>query len=326
MYNTRLHRFLLSFLGCFLILLLVACGSGSPPATGSGTPGSTTTGASGTVAPGHTPGVTPPTGGGITPVATTVPVPPTQTSCPAAGTARAAVTAPLALGNHPNIVYIVTQFTGSNSTSTLKRYDVSTGNKTVIITLTNTSIFEAQVSADGQWILFVALANASSQRMLQMIRMDGQGLQTLYCGSNVTNVQWSSNQQLVAFNTAIGNNAGTYLLNMTSGNLQLELKANNRDHHLMHRIMLFRSRGSIIRASMSLSARSQSHLSICLACLTPVKARISSLVTSQPFFNSKSARHLTIPASMQIAAMMAQRSSSVNAVASPRPIVAEAAH
>ncbi len=58
-----------------------------------------------------------------------------------------------------------------------------------------------------------------------MIRMDGQGLQTLYCGSNVTNVQWSSNQQLVAFNTAIGNNAGTYLLNMTSGNLQLELKA-----------------------------------------------------------------------------------------------------
>ena len=49
--------------------------------------------------------------------ATTVPMPPTQTSCPAQGTARAAVTAPLVLGTHQNLVYSTRLGAISNATS-----------------------------------------------------------------------------------------------------------------------------------------------------------------------------------------------------------------
>jgi hypothetical protein len=46
---------------------------------------------------------------------------------------------------------------------------------------------DAQVSADGQWVLFLpdlypAMRTGTSAK-IQLIRMDGQGLQTLYCFS-----------------------------------------------------------------------------------------------------------------------------------------------
>src|SRR5215469_12692939 len=137
--NTRCYRYLSrSLIGCCLIFLLAACGSGSPTGVGQ-TP---TPSGSGT-SPAH---------GGPTPAPT---LPATQTSCPAAGTARAAVMTPFMLGGHPNIVYIVNEFQGHNPTfGTLKRYDVATGNKTEIIKLPNTTINDAQLSADGQWIVF----------------------------------------------------------------------------------------------------------------------------------------------------------------------------
>lgn len=169
--------------------------------------------------PGQTP--TASSKGSSTP--TTAPVPPTQTSCPAAGTARAAVTAPLVLGSHQNIVYTVNEFPTNNSTiGTLKRYDLTTGNKTEIVKLTNFSISQAQLSMDGQWILFVT-SPTNGQTKLQMVRMDGQGLQTLYCNQSIRNIQWSTNQKQVAFTT----NGDLYLLNDTDGTLQLELKPGN---------------------------------------------------------------------------------------------------
>ncbi len=217
-----------SSLSLCLLLLLAACGS-SP--TGQG--GQTPTG--GTPTSGATPGVTATEGGGNPPIATltvtptTVPVPPTQTSCPAMGTARAAVFASLALGSHMNVVYIVNEFSGTTSTfGTLKRLDVSTGSKTEVIRLASTYINSAQLSADGQWILFVALVN--NQARLQMIRMDGKGLQTLYCanpsngafaGSAIDAPQWTSNLKLVAFN----NGRNIVLLNMQSGTLTTEFVA-----------------------------------------------------------------------------------------------------
>src|SRR5579859_6538998 len=116
MNTTRYYRFLFTLLGFFLILLLAACGSSTPPTTGGTSP---TTSGSGTAVQGQTPGTTPPSGG------LTAPVPPTQTSCPAAGTARAAVMPPLTLGNHPNLVYVVNEYQGHTPTfGTLKRYDV----------------------------------------------------------------------------------------------------------------------------------------------------------------------------------------------------------
>jgi eukaryotic-like serine/threonine-protein kinase len=139
-----------------------------------------------------------------------------STSCPAPGTARAASLPSLKLGAHQTIVYIVNEGSPNPTFGTLKRYDVVTGAKVEIVKMPGTIISEAQVSADGQWVLFVA--NASGQGKLQLIRMDGQFLQTLYCGSP-SQVQWSTNQRLIVF--ADGNN--TDLLNTTNGALQIEL-------------------------------------------------------------------------------------------------------
>ena len=139
--NVRCYRHLsLSLIGCCLLFLLTACGSGSPTRGG---PTPTPSGAGTLLAHGRP-----------TPTPT---LPPTQTSCPAGGTARAAVMTPLTLGSHRNIVYIVNEYQGHNPTfGTLKRYDVTSGNKTEIIKLPNVSMNDAQISADGQWIVFSA--------------------------------------------------------------------------------------------------------------------------------------------------------------------------
>nr|BBH93677.1 hypothetical protein KTA_18760 [Thermogemmatispora argillosa] len=118
-------------------------------------------------------------------------MPVTQTSCPSVspgnpfGT-RPAIMRPLALGSHQNLVYIYNE--GQPQTSSahghLVRYDVATGRRITIAT-SGLSIIEAQISADGQWVMFLSLPDPHSDRdhvaMLQMVRVDGQGLQTLYC-------------------------------------------------------------------------------------------------------------------------------------------------
>lgn len=143
------------------------------------------------------------------------------TNCPAPGTANAASMPAMTLGTHPTLVYIVNEGTPAQPTSgTLKRYDVVTGNKVEVVKQANTSISEAQVSADGQWLLFVA--HVAGQVKLQLVRMDGQFLQTLYCG-NPAEVQWSTNQQLIVFSDSTGASGNIYLLNTTSGALQVEL-------------------------------------------------------------------------------------------------------
>ncbi len=203
MNTTHYDRFLFTLLGGFLVLLLAACGSSTLPTSGGTTP--TTTG-SGTAVQGQTPG-------------TTATVPPTQTGCPATGTARAAVMTPLTLGNHPNVVYVVNEYQGHTATyGTLKRYDVTTGGKTEVVKLPGVSINDAQISADGQWIVF--FAGVEGAQKLQLVRMDGQELQTLYCGSNVQSLQWSVDQKLVAFLNYQNNSSDIYLLNVQNGSLQ----------------------------------------------------------------------------------------------------------
>jgi eukaryotic-like serine/threonine-protein kinase len=227
MHLTRSHRFLLFLLCTCLIFLLAACGSGGSNA--STTP--TTTGNTSTTNATVTPGTTQP-GNGVT----TAPVPPTQTNCPSTGTARAAIMPTLALGIHQNIVYSVNQYQGNTPTfGTLKRYDITTGLKTEIEKIAGVSISDAQISADGQWILFVT--ETTKQVKLQLVRMDGQALQTLYCGtpasnganpaSALSNIEWSTNQQFVAFNSYTGAASYLYLLNMQSGVLQIELSTNS---------------------------------------------------------------------------------------------------
>lgn len=202
----RSHRFLLFLISSCLIFLLAACGSGG--SNTSATP--TTTGNTPTSGASATTGTIPPANGG-----TTATIPPTQTSCPAAGTGRAAIIPTLALGSHQNIVYIVNEYQEHTPTfGTLKRYDVSTGAKTEVIKIPSVSINAGQVSADGQWLVFVSAANGQSK--IQMVRMDGAGLQTLYCGKNVYELQWSVNQKLVAFEDG----TDIYLLNVINGSLE----------------------------------------------------------------------------------------------------------
>ena len=165
-------------------------------------------------------------------------MPPTQTSCPPKGQARPVVTAPLTLGSHQNIVYVY----NTSTAGTLRRYDVSTGQKTTIVSLSNVAIGDAQVSTDGQYVLF--LSKVSGQPAIQMVRMDGQGLQTLYCGypnngipASVTNLVWSPNQHLAVFeepNPGGGPGAPIVrLLNLSSGTVQTEITPTNRSGYVL---------------------------------------------------------------------------------------------
>src|SRR5947209_553649 len=145
--------------------------------------------------------------------AQTFQMPATKTSCPVDGTARTAVMMPFHLGKYANVVYIYNEVPLNTSTAFghLKRYDVVIGQKTELVT-SGIAIQSAQVSADGQWVLFLSTPDPRSDpqhsAMLQLVRMDGQGLQTLYCLSNANysratmpNVQWSPDQQSMLITT-----------------------------------------------------------------------------------------------------------------------------
>ena len=202
---------------CCLVFMFTACGSGGintgyKPTSTSGSPTSQPTG-------------TTPTAN--TPPNQTQPMPQTQTSCPSPAyeSARAAVMRPLRLGNDPAIAYIYNSGTQDNPTfAELKWYDVAKSTKTVITHLPKDYITEAQVSSDGQWILFVT--NYPQYAALQLVRMDGQGLQTLYCTTRdgIQGVQWSPDQSQVVFSVkAVSGLLDVYLLKLSSGQLQPEL-------------------------------------------------------------------------------------------------------
>ena len=176
-----------------------------------------------------TAGITP-VNKGSTPsaIGNTQAVPPTLTDCPVAGQARAAITAPLMLGTHPNVVYIVNEGTSAHPTfGTIKRReaDPTITNGVEISKMANTAIGEAQVSKDGQWVLFVANTNGQSE--LRLVRVDGQGLQTLYCApanQTIRSSQWSFDQRTIVFNAGSSVSMPTmYLLDVTTGNVQAEL-------------------------------------------------------------------------------------------------------
>lgn len=151
-------------------------------------------------------------------------MPATQTACPPAGSARAAVFAPLVAGSHQTIVYIFNQGSLPGS-GAIKRYDASTGTKVIIVNSPTSQIFEAQISVAGQWILLTT--QVSGEVALQLARMDGQGLQTLYCSSpglDLSNIQWSPNLQSVLFMEGTDRSSATiYLLDAVSGKLQPEV-------------------------------------------------------------------------------------------------------
>ena len=162
-----------------------------------------------------------------------------STTCPANGTARPAVMTPLALGSHRNIVYIYNEIPPNTTISYghIKRFDLTTGQKITIVT-SGLSIQHAQVSADGQWILFLSQVDPrgdpNHSAMLQLVRMDGQGLQTLYClpsGLTSASVQWATNQKSALITTDANRSTSTItLLTLATGSLQSELNITDTNY------------------------------------------------------------------------------------------------
>lgn len=215
MHTHSMHRFFLILLVCSLVAFLAAC---SPR----GTSNLSTSQEASSVAT----------------TKATVPMPPTQTSCPPQGQGRPAVTAPITLGSDQNIVYVY----NTSATGSLQRYDVNKGQATTIVSLSNVKISDAQVSKDGQYVLF--LSQVSGQPAIQMIRIDGQGLQTLYCGyrtngvpPSISDLVWSPNQQLAVFeepNPGGGPGAPIVrLLNLSSGTVQTEITPTSRSGYML---------------------------------------------------------------------------------------------
>ncbi|MBA2395732.1 MAG: hypothetical protein H0V70_23650 [Ktedonobacteraceae bacterium] len=165
------------------------------------------------------------------------PSPARPVDCPAAGTGRPAIMAPLTIPvSHQNIMSIDEVGNPNNppTTGALMRYDVTTGSKTTILKLAHANIEEAHLSRDGQWILFVdQIYDAAMQYYkvpeLQLVRIDGQELQTLYCDTQskgLSSLAWSSDQQHIAFFGGKKNGAsfaGVSLFTLRSGEVQLVL-------------------------------------------------------------------------------------------------------
>ena len=227
MYATRASRVLISFLAGCLVFLFAASASQSHVSASS----NTTSRALG---------------------------PAISTTCPADGTARPAVMPSLTLGSHRNIVYVMNQACLGCSSAHIKRYDVTTGLKTTIVT-SGLSILHAQVSANGQWVLFLSQVdprgdpNHSSK--LQLVRMDGQDLQTLYClPSSVTSasVQWSTDQKSALISTDASNSISTVtLLTLATGSLKTELHITDINYSYTVLTWLDTTRAYVIKTGRS---------------------------------------------------------------------------
>ena len=166
-----------------------------------------------------------------------VPLKAVQTDCPSSGLARAAVLQSFSPGTHPALIYASNDVSRDASTSTgvLKRYDTVT-QRTSIVAVSGHSISDAQVSADGQWILFLSLGNANKGNVnsgvdtrLQLVREDGADLQTLYCvptTSTISGVHWSVDQKEILLDVLdISTNTSTLrLLNVSTGDSKIELQ------------------------------------------------------------------------------------------------------
>jgi len=127
-----------------------------------------------------------------------------SSTCPLVGTARPAVLTNLVTGTSPVFVYAynnIDSYQPAHHTATLFRYESTNGSKAVIATFPHSNLFEAQLSTDGEWILFLHQRDSGLQE-LEMVRLDGKGLQTLYCVSKDTyigHILWSPDQKMVAF-------------------------------------------------------------------------------------------------------------------------------
>jgi hypothetical protein len=161
-------------------------------------------------------------------------IPPTNTTCPQAGAAQKAVLSSMAWGTHPALVTLDDQ-------NQLHLYDITKQSQTIIEKIPQRDDIPQlsleskptmpQLAANGQWLLF--LAPHDRQQELRIVRLDGKGMQTLYCsaeGASLFDLRWSLDYKMVAFSeyTSHGN-AGTTgvikLLDLTTGKIRVAVQA-----------------------------------------------------------------------------------------------------
>lgn len=221
MFTSRLRHMIFFLTGIAIILVMVACTSAFPTTPSStrntiNTPGTISTDTSNTSTKLSSPSNA---------------IPSMAINCPSTGTVRAAILPTMASGTQQAIIYLA----NTQKSASLNSYTIADSSTTTIANFANTVISDAQVSADGQWVLFVAVTN--NQAKLQLVRVDGQDLQTLYCAtpasngasasSAIQNIQWSSNQQLVAFASYNSTSGVVDLLNMQNGTLEAVFVSGN---------------------------------------------------------------------------------------------------
>ncbi len=145
---------------------------------------------------------------------------------------------PLALGTHPNVIYFLTRSSSRTSfNGVLRRYDTMTRQSADVVSMPGVKIEEAQLSHDGQWVLFIAYATDHDE--LRIVRIDGQRLQTLLVAppyAGLTAAQWSPNQQFIAFDQQPPQSGPTitYLLDIQHRQLQTELVSGNASQALSY--------------------------------------------------------------------------------------------
>ena len=127
--------------------------------------------------------------------------PATGTPTPVSETPLPVTLPPISVGTHPNVVFFTSDNSNrSNLDGLLERYDTVTRQSVTIASMPGVKIEEAQLSSDGQWVLFIAYVTDHDE--LRLVRIDGQHLQTLLAAppyAGLHNAQWSPNQRYVVF-------------------------------------------------------------------------------------------------------------------------------
>ncbi|GCE05380.1 hypothetical protein [Dictyobacter aurantiacus] len=152
----------------------------------------------------------------------------TSQSCPAQGQGRAAVMPAFPHPQHQSVVYLRHQ----NAAEILSSYDPLTGNKRDLLTIPD-DIYnvEAHVSPDGHWVTIVRTAPQGQHPAIQLIRVDGKYIQTLYCSptaEGLSGALLSPDQRYLVFNEGKGQSMpgdALKLLDMKTGKVQTILSS-----------------------------------------------------------------------------------------------------
>lgn len=148
--------------------------------------------------------------------------------CPASWQASDIILPPLPSANNDHQVLVYAhQFSSPqyNNVTVFERYDSTNGIKKNIVTMgENEGIYDISLSPDGQWLLYMIdhAPETHGYRAVQIIRVDGKYLQTLWCGGVIAEggPRWSPDQRYISFSGTAEiqvQHIGIFLLDVKTG-------------------------------------------------------------------------------------------------------------